>query len=127
MGTGPLAVEPYISAEFFEKEREKIFRRAWLEVARTEELPNAGDYVVREIEVLKTSILLVRGKDGVVRGFHNVCTHRGMAVAICDKGNAQGFICNFHGRSEEHTSELQSLMRISYAVFCLKKKSKSQT
>src|SRR3546814_2179829 len=32
-----------------------------------------------------------------------------------------------HGRSEEHTSELQSLMRISYAVFCLKKKNKSQT
>src|SRR3546814_7102236 len=29
------------------------------------------------------------------------------------------------GRSEEHTSELQSLMRISYAVFCLKKKNKS--
>src|SRR3546814_1582591 len=29
-----------------------------------------------------------------------------------------------HGRSEEHTSELQSLMRISYAVFCLKKKTK---
>src|SRR3546814_10201189 len=31
-----------------------------------------------------------------------------------------------HGRSEEHTSELQSLMRISYAVFCLKKKKKKQ-
>src|SRR3546814_3399008 len=31
------------------------------------------------------------------------------------------------GRSEEHTSELQSLMRISYAVFCLKKKKKKQT
>src|SRR3546814_5277666 len=31
------------------------------------------------------------------------------------------------GRSEEHTSELQSLMRISYAVFCLKKKNKHQT
>src|SRR3546814_5341126 len=30
-----------------------------------------------------------------------------------------------HGRSEEHTSELQSLMRISYAVFCLKKKKKT--
>src|SRR3546814_6432993 len=30
-------------------------------------------------------------------------------------------------RSEEHTSELQSLMRISYAVFCLKKKQKSKT
>src|SRR3546814_5815899 len=34
---------------------------------------------------------------------------------------------NRHGRSEEHTSELQSLMRISYAVFCLKKKNKHNT
>src|SRR3546814_1492807 len=33
-------------------------------------------------------------------------------------------ITQAHGRSEEHTSELQSLMRISYAVFCLKKKTK---
>src|SRR3546814_8906207 len=32
-----------------------------------------------------------------------------------------------HGRSEEHTSELQSLMRISYAVFCLKKKKQTKT
>src|SRR3546814_2287287 len=32
-----------------------------------------------------------------------------------------------HQRSEEHTSELQSLMRISYAVFCLKKKKKQKT
>src|SRR3546814_10005377 len=32
-----------------------------------------------------------------------------------------------YGRSEEHTSELQSLMRISYAVFCLKKKRNSNT
>jgi len=97
MGSGPLPVEPYISAEFFEREREKVFRRAWLEVAREEELPNPGDYVVRQIEVLRTAVLLVRGRDGQVRGFHNVCTHRGMAVSICDKGNAQGFICNFHG------------------------------
>src|SRR3546814_6046605 len=34
--------------------------------------------------------------------------------------------CRSHRRSEEHTSELQSLMRISYAVFCLKKKKKTQ-
>src|SRR3546814_5786332 len=36
------------------------------------------------------------------------------------------FCCSGHRRSEEHTSELQSLMRISYAVFCLKKKNKPQ-
>src|SRR3546814_8779108 len=38
-----------------------------------------------------------------------------------------GFRIELHQRSEEHTSELQSLMRISYAVFCLKKKNKKQT
>src|SRR3546814_947089 len=32
------------------------------------------------------------------------------------------YIAVWYGRSEEHTSELQSLMRIAYAVFCLKKK-----
>src|SRR3546814_3953793 len=40
-----------------------------------------------------------------------------------DQAEADGNIID-HGRSEEHTSELQSLMRISYAVFCLKKKKK---
>src|SRR3546814_3891230 len=37
------------------------------------------------------------------------------------------FLVDGFGRSEEHTSELQSLMRISYAVFCLKKKTQSTT
>ena len=109
MGTGPLPIEPYISAEFFDKEREKIFRRAWLEVARSEELPNAGDYLVREIEVLNTSVLLVRGNDGVVRGFHNVCMHRGMRMAICDKGHAEGFTCNFHGWTYDLDGRLKGL------------------
>src|SRR3546814_11843526 len=40
-------------------------------------------------------------------------------------GDAQG--CGHNPRSEEHTSELQSLMRISYAVFCLKKKKKPRS
>src|SRR3546814_4487894 len=44
-------------------------------------------------------------------------------VAACAKaGTAYADLCGEPGRSEEHTSELQSLMRISYAVFCLKKK-----
>src|SRR3546814_3267600 len=47
------------------------------------------------------------------------------ALAPCrsaDRYRSGGRICRRFGRSEEHTSELQSLMRISYAVFCLKKK-----
>src|SRR3546814_2407249 len=45
----------------------------------------------------------------------------GLAVLVGGR-QAQGIVEGRHGRSEEHTSELQSLMRISYAVFCLKKK-----
>src|SRR3546814_6723422 len=51
---------------------------------------------------------------------------RHLALACPDEADdgAEGLPA-WHGRSEEHTSELQSLMRISYAVFCLKKKKKT--
>src|SRR3546814_2779017 len=42
------------------------------------------------------------------------------------EGSIKGEVGNYNSRSEEHTSELQSLMRISYAVFCLKKKKTNQ-
>src|SRR3546814_3196091 len=41
-------------------------------------------------------------------------------------GEQKAGIARDMGRSEEHTSELQSLMRISYAVFCLKKKQQTK-
>src|SRR3546814_9904075 len=50
-------------------------------------------------------------------------THPQPRIEACGKGNSSGILASwFSCRSEEHTSELQSLMRISYAVFCLKKK-----
>src|SRR3546814_8382689 len=47
------------------------------------------------------------------------------SIAIFHTGEWRAASSQFSGRSEEHTSELQSLMRISYAVFCLKKKNKN--
>jgi len=98
MGSGPIPVEPYISPEYFEKEKEKIFKRAWINVGRVSaHLPNPGDYMVREMDFLNAPILLVHGRDGVVRGFYNVCTHRGNSVAS-GSGNARSaFVCGFHG------------------------------
>src|SRR3546814_4514347 len=49
-----------------------------------------------------------------------------VSVAVVEQRNVTTWD-EFSGRSEEHTSELQSLMRISYAVFCLKKKTKNTT
>ena len=100
MGTDPLPIEPYISAEFFEKERTKVFAKAWLNVGRVDEIPEVGDYLVKRLEVLNTTIVVVRGKDNEIRAFHNICVHRGMQVteAGCEKGNAQGFMCGYHAR-----------------------------
>ncbi len=69
MGTGPIPVEPYISPEYFKKEKEKIFKKAWINVGRVDaHIPNPGDYMVRDLAVFNASILLVHGRDGVVRG-----------------------------------------------------------
>src|SRR3546814_5088157 len=50
---------------------------------------------------------------------------QGTRILSVDQLKVPAPFCKIVGRSEEHTSELQSLMRISYAVFCLKKKSKT--
>src|SRR3546814_6073788 len=61
----------------------------------------------------------------LVRG-HGIAGEQIVALAATDRVAARGHLevneANRHTRSEEHTSELQSLMRLSYAVFCLKKK-----
>jgi phenylpropionate dioxygenase-like ring-hydroxylating dioxygenase large terminal subunit len=97
LGTGPIPIEPYISREYFEKEQEKIFRKVWLNIGRVEQLPNPGDYFVKALAVCNTSILAVRGKDGIVRAFHNMCSHRGNQLVWNSKGSCQVFTCKFHG------------------------------
>jgi Rieske [2Fe-2S] domain len=77
LGTGPISFRDSTSAEFFELEREAVFKRAWLNVGRVEELPRTGSYVTKEIEVARVSVLLVRGRDDRIRAFYNVCRHRG--------------------------------------------------
>lgn len=97
LGTGPIPVEPYISREYFERERERIFRKVWLNVGRVEEIPDPGDYLVKALAVCKTSILIVRGQDGAIRAFHNICSHRGNQLVWNDKGACRAFTCKFHG------------------------------
>src|SRR3546814_7627447 len=60
------------------------------------------------------------GSAGATFNFYD-SAHRGNLIGFFANRNHEGVV-----RSEEHTSELQSLMRISYAVFCLKKKKKQQ-
>ncbi len=109
MGSGPIPVWPYIDADFFEQEREKIFKKTWLEVARIEELAAAGDYRVIELPILGTSIILVRGKDDAIRAFHNICTHRGNSVNLQTQGNTRTFVCGYHGWTYNLDGSLRNL------------------
>jgi phenylpropionate dioxygenase-like ring-hydroxylating dioxygenase large terminal subunit len=69
LGTGPVPVEPYISQAYFEREREKIFRRMWLTVGRLNQIPKPGDFMVKKLAILGASVLVVHGDDGRVRAF----------------------------------------------------------
>ena len=97
LGTGPIPIEPYISREYFEQERARIFRKVWLNIGRVEQLSQPGDYFVKDLAVCNTLILVVRGKDGVIRAFHNMCSHRGNQLVWDTKGACQTFTCKFHG------------------------------
>src|SRR3546814_6524989 len=98
----------------------------WWAVARSEELKSDRPI---GITCAGHAIALWREPDGTARAVEDRCPHRRVPVSlgcILPDGRLR---CGYHGwtfdgatRSEEHTSELQSLMRISYAVFCLKKK-----
>ncbi len=103
LGTGPIPVEPCISPEFYEQERQKVFLKSWLKVGRVEEIAKAGDYKVKKLAFAKTSVILMRGKDGQIRGFHNTCSHRGNKVVVetgeetFGRNKAAVVTCRFHG------------------------------
>ncbi len=107
MGQEPIPVERVTSPDYFEREREKIFKRCWLHVGRVEQIPTAGDWFVQEIEAAKASILVTRGRDGEVRAFHNVCRHRGNRL-VCERAGSGGgtFACRFHGWIYDTQGEL---------------------
>jgi len=65
----------YLTAEFFAREKELIFYREWFLAGREEQLPNAGDHLV--FDVAGESILVVRTKEGALKGHYNVFRHRG--------------------------------------------------
>ena len=95
-GTGPVSIEPYISEDYFELERERLFKKVWLHTARANEIPNPGDFIVKDIDIAKASVIIVRGKDMQIRAFYNVCSHRASKLVWDDKGSLKRFICNYH-------------------------------
>jgi phenylpropionate dioxygenase-like ring-hydroxylating dioxygenase large terminal subunit len=95
------SVEAYVSDDYVRVERDKLWRKVWLQAGRVEEIPEVGSYI--SYEILDDSILIVRTAPDQIKAYHNVCQHRGRRLVDtpCGKKNACGktkqFVCGFHG------------------------------
>lgn len=78
--------EAYISKDYALAERDKLWRKVWLQVGRLEEIPNVGDYLT--CDILDDAVLIVRTATDRISAFHNVCSHL---------GRKNNFTCPFHG------------------------------
>jgi Rieske 2Fe-2S family protein len=88
----------YTSTAVYKEERERIWLGDWVCIGREEELPNPGDYIVRDLT--GESIFLTRDEAGALHGFYNVCSHRGTKF-LDDEPQAghvrKAFTCPYHG------------------------------
>jgi phenylpropionate dioxygenase-like ring-hydroxylating dioxygenase large terminal subunit len=107
LGTDPVPAGPYYQPEYFELEREAIFKRCWLQIGHVCELPKPGSFIVRPVEVANASILITRGKDEKIRAFHNVCTHRGTQLVDDSCGERSSFTCRYHAWTFEPDGKLR--------------------
>ena len=76
------------------QEKEKIFYRTWQWVGAAGLVKRSGDYFTYDL--YGEPLVIVRGQDGVLRGFSNVCLHRAGPVAT-GKGNRKSLQCRYHG------------------------------
>ncbi|MBM3650207.1 MAG: Rieske 2Fe-2S domain-containing protein [Alphaproteobacteria bacterium] len=84
-------------------ERERLFRERPIFMGLSTRLPKPGDYLAEDVAGMP--VLLVRGGDGAVRAFANICRHRGAPVAQgC--GNARAFVCPYHGWTYDEAGRL---------------------
>jgi choline monooxygenase len=95
----------YASEEVFGRERELVFRRNWSLFSWSERLAEPGDVVSGT--VAGASIFAIRGDDGVVRAFHNVCRHRGAELVAAGKTRCGKLIvCPYHAWGYDRAGRL---------------------
>jgi Rieske 2Fe-2S family protein len=89
-----LPARAYHDQAIYDWEVEQIFSKDWLMVGRAEEVAAPGTFMLRD--VFGEPVMLVRGRDAVLRAFYNVCRHRGTAVEERECGTAVRFQCPYH-------------------------------
>jgi len=94
-----LPAQAYTSSEFYHWEVQHIFKKQWLCVGHSSQVPKTGDYI--NLDLLDEPITIVRGKDNQIRVLSRVCAHRGMDIMPegfkhSAQGNRRSFLCPYH-------------------------------
>lgn len=85
----------YRDHEFLEAERQKVFAPSWQVICHLNDIPKAGDY--HTLDFLGEPLVAVRGQDGGVRTFFNVCRHRAARILDGSQGRCAGrIVCPYH-------------------------------
>ena len=95
----------YYDPEIYSCEVDEIFYKSWLLAGYLHDLEEPGSYISQDL--LDQSVVVVRGKDLVLRAFHNVCMHRGHEL-VRGKGNKTIFTCPYHAWSYDTLGTLKA-------------------
>jgi choline monooxygenase len=89
-----LAAAYYIDPALWEAERRVIFRRHWQMLGPISQVAEPGQYLA--VELAGWQLFVLRGRDGVLRGFHNLCRHRGARLLEPGAGRCEAICCPYH-------------------------------
>ena len=89
-----LTTDAYTGKEWFEHEQKALFGRSWIFAGVASDFQQPGDYATAQAGY--NPLVVVRGQDGVLRGFHNLCRHRGSELVERTGNTGNGFVCPYH-------------------------------
>ena len=123
-GQRTLPGEYFTSAQVWAAERERVFGRSWLLAGHVSELPGPGSYFLHELD--RESVVVLRGADGALRAFHNLCRHRGSRLCLAPRGELGHAIqCPYHAwtygldgalRAAPNMAEVEGFERADYPL-----------
>ena len=85
----------YVDPRIFELEQRTVFARSWQMIGRADQVREPGQYISGELA--REPILVIRGNDGILHGFFNVCRHHAATVMPNAEGRTQTLRCPYHG------------------------------
>jgi len=104
-----VSTDRYTSPDFQARERENIWMKVWQVAGRADDIPDPGDW--KDYRIFDQSYLIVRGRDGKIRGFVNACRHRGNPLCKGSRGHATTIVCPFHRWTYDLEGKLRGVAR----------------